>query len=512
MDHAVEGVRRRRTPSGLILGLLVGIWLASLAVPGQVAAHAGVAGTTPADGEHLDASPASFIIEFTEPIGIDPAGVRILDSSGSAVALVPARAEGAVVTQDLPPLDDGWYLASWSVVSNDGHVVHGAIAFAVGGATGPQPIASSVDPGPAVLAIARGVGDLGLLITVGGVGAWILLGAVSVRVPRLVMAAAVVGVVGSLGVVAISVAEAGQAALSSAASIAFLVQAGLLAGVAIASGLRSWPVAGILAAAALLKTVIGGHASEGIVTSALLVAHLAAAALWLGAAPAVLLVLLDRRVSDDETLRVVRRFSKLATLTLFGVVLGGSALAVLLTGGHLENLDLRWVGFLGAKVALVMVAAILGALTRRRLGMDAASRHDLRRLFAVDAVILVTVIALSAGLTVGPPTANAAGDDDIHIGHCAIDTDGGVVNLSLVPAQVGANTVYLDGAGELVGALVELRVAGDAGAIEVELARAGAGWSGVGSVPVAGVWQAIIALQRDRFTETKLACELQVEP
>ncbi len=82
----------------------------------------------------------------------------------------------------------------------------------------------------------------------------------------------------------------------------------------------------------------------------------------------------------------------------------------------------------------------------------------------------------------------------------------------MVPARVGDNTVFLDGAGELQKVLVELRLPGEAGAIEVELAAEGAGWKGTGSIPVAGIWDVTVALQEDAFTVTRPTCQLRVEP
>ena len=57
-------------------------------------------------------------------------------------------------------------------------------------------------------------------------------------------------------------------------------------------------------------------------TSLTFAIHLLAAIAWLGAAPAVALVLWDRTVPDDQALATVRGFSRLATVTLFAVFAG----------------------------------------------------------------------------------------------------------------------------------------------------------------------------------------------
>jgi copper transport protein len=493
-----------------VLAALV-VATAILATPAQTSAHAGVVRTSPADRERLPTSPPAFVVEFTEPVGVDPSGVRLVDAGGRSIDLEAVTADGALITQPLPVLADGWYLASWTVVSSDGHIVHGAIAFAVGDATGPPPSVSAADPGAALLATVRAVGDLGLLVAAGGVAAWLVLGATSVRVRRLAIAAALVGASGGIGVAGLTVAAGGQAALTGVAFGAALIRAGLLVVVAAAARRRAGPLAGVLAAGALATTVAGGHPSAGVVTAGLLLAHLAAAAVWLGAAPAVLLVLRDSVTPDAEALRVVRRFSKAATVTLVIAVGGGSLLAWLLTDGRLEGLDPRYMTFLAVKVAMVAAAGLLGAVARRRLAAGTAGRVGLRRLFLFDSVTLTVVVGLSAGLTVGPPRP-VVPDDRIHLGHCSMETGQRVVNLSLVPARVGDNEVFLDGAGALERAVLELRRPGDAGAIEIDLGPNGQQRSGSGSVPVAGIWNVVVLISRDLFTEERLACRLRVGP
>jgi putative copper export protein len=399
-------------------------------------------------------------------------------------------------------------------VSSDGHVVHGAIAFAVGDVSGPPPSASpaGADPGGLVLPVVRGIADLGLLVTVGAVAAWLVLGATSLRVRRLAIVAAVVGAVAGIGVAVLTWAEAGQAALAGSTFPAVVLRAGLLLGIALTIRAGAWRVAVLLGVVALATVAVSGHPGASVGTAGLLVIHLAAAGVWLGAAPAVLLVLLDRELLDGDAVRVVRRFSRLSTVTLFVVIGAGSALAFLIADGSLDAVDPRYLGFLAAKVAVVLLAAVLGATTRRRLARDSATRSDLGRVFAVDAALLVVVVTLTMGLTVGPPRTDVGEDEDVHVGHCPLDTPGGTGSLSLVPARVGDNTVYLDGAGDLDSALVELRILGDPGAIEVELEPNGTGWRGQGSVPVAGTWDATVRMRVDAFSEAPASCQLRVQP
>jgi copper transport protein len=514
---AVIGTARGRARRGralpvvaLALALLAaGIGLGS---PTPVLGHAGLVQVSPADGERLEVSPGALTIDFTEPVGISPGAVRLIDAAGTPIALEPPTIAGTRVTQPMPPLADGWHLATWSVVSADGHIVHGAVAFAVGDAEGPPPNASEGSIVAIPTAAARALGDAGLLAAIGGIGAFLLLGAGTRRVRRLVLAASVLGAAGGVTLAAIVVADAGQAAFAAPAVIAALVRAALLAVVAAAVALERWRIGAALAAPALAITMVGGHPGGDPLTAVLLLLHLSGAALWLGAAPSVLLVLRDWSVPQLTAEGVVRRFSKAAPLTLALTVGGGSVLAFVLTDAFAVGLDARYLGLLAAKAALVGLAALLGATTRRRLARGTVDRGRLTRLFLVDTVLFVVVVALSAGLAAGAPRDVTATDGDVHVGHCSLDTTTGVASLTLLPARVGDNTLYLDGAGLLEHARVELRLAGDPGAIVIDAAPSGAGWVGAGAIPVAGTWDAAVAIGRDPFTEERVMCQLRIVP
>lgn len=500
------------------VALLLGTLLHVGASP--AAAHAEVLRTAPADGERLVASPSVLVIEFNEPVGVSTDGVRVVDASGMELSLGPPGVTGSRLEQPLPALEDGWYLATWRVVSADGHTVRGAIAFAVGDATGPPPLTPTAATGPGVAVVLRAVADLGLLLVAGSVGAWLVLGVGAARIRRLLIAGGALGAGGAACLVALSFADAGASALSTPAVLAGAVRALALAALVLraataplASSRRGRAAAGLTAALALATMALSGHPSAAPLTALLVLLHLAGASLWLGAAPAVLLVLRDGQVGDEDALRVVRRFSRAATAALALAVGGGTALSLLLTAG----LDARpsYLAILAAKVVLVVVAAALGTLARRRLARGRATRSGLRRLFAIDAGLLVIVVALSAALTSGPPREAAASgwDDDLHIGHCSAPTDdGSIANLTLVPARVGDNTIYLDGAGTMLSAQVELRRPDDDGPLVLTLEQSGVGWAGPAAVPVAGPWTATLRLQRDEFLVERISCDFAVTP
>ena len=110
----------------------------------------------------------------------------------------------------------------------------------------------------------------------------------------------------------------------------------------------------------------GGHATGSPLTSLTLAIHLLAAVTWLGAAPAVALVMWDRSVTDDDACTTVRGFSRLATVALFVLIAGGAASGLLLTNGLEGGLTI-YVWIVLAKVGVVGVAAFMGACGRRGL-------------------------------------------------------------------------------------------------------------------------------------------------
>ena len=121
--------------------------LLMLVSPAPAYAHADFIRSAPVNGSTVAKAPSSIRITFNEPVTIDSA--KILDASGSTVPSSSAM-NGAVLTlTPTSPLRGGITTAEFSVTSDDGHQVDGAIAFIIGkpGARGP---AQSVVTSPSV--------------------------------------------------------------------------------------------------------------------------------------------------------------------------------------------------------------------------------------------------------------------------------------------------------------------------------------------------------------------------
>ena len=103
-----------------------------LLAPAAASAHAMLHSSDPADGSTLNASPRALHLMFSEECRVT--SLRLLDEAGKERQI---RREGgreaashatATVPAALPP---GAYRIEWRAMGGDGHVMSGAVRFAV---------------------------------------------------------------------------------------------------------------------------------------------------------------------------------------------------------------------------------------------------------------------------------------------------------------------------------------------------------------------------------------------
>jgi len=106
--------------------------LAVLIAPAGASAHAMLHSSDPADGSTLNSSPQAVHLMFSEECRVT--SLRLLDGAGKEHRV---RREGgreaashatATVPASLPP---GAYRIEWRAMGGDGHVMSGAVRFAV---------------------------------------------------------------------------------------------------------------------------------------------------------------------------------------------------------------------------------------------------------------------------------------------------------------------------------------------------------------------------------------------
>lgn len=152
-----------RRAAALLLALGIGLPALLVGVAaGPAWAHASMTGSSPEQGERLDALPDRVTFEFSEEM--DPtAYVVVTGPDGSSLAAGEPVVDGSTITQSLAgPGPDGGYLMAVKAVSSDGHAVTGRVEFVVG--DGELPSADGADtssPGASASAASDGTTEAG---------------------------------------------------------------------------------------------------------------------------------------------------------------------------------------------------------------------------------------------------------------------------------------------------------------------------------------------------------------
>lgn len=540
------------------------LWLAAAA---PALAHANLTGTTPADGSTVEGPPTEVRFAFDEAVRAPVGGLRVYDRSGERVddAQIDQVAPDVLRIGLEPGLDEGGYVATWRAVSADGHPIRGAIVFSVGGGEIDDGLLARLLGGDdsLVAAVATAVRAVDYTATLLAAGAALWLVAVAGRDERQRARArtwawrwALAGIVAALvGVVTQAMTQTGLGPLA-AASPDVLGQT-LVGGFGVATGARIAGLAALAAAVrvttrrpvgatalvaggvAALSYVVDGHTrtvEPGWLVVGADVVHLAAVAAWLGGVALLAATLRDRGAVPVESARVVARFSTVATTAAVAATLAGSAMSWALVRSWRALVSTGYGWTLVAKVALVAVVLLLGALNNRVLVPavarraaptggasdtvpDAATRGDhastaawrlLRRVVAVEAVLMLAVVVVTAALVTQRPAAEAAGITGAFDTTVAL-ADDLQVNLVVDPNQAGRNAIHVyvfDETGRPVRDLDELRLRlsqpeRDIGPIERDPFVAGPGhWQLDGpELSTPGRWEIEVIAPRGRFEE-----------
>ena len=297
--------------AGLVLVAVAVVVLAAGAAPAS--AHAVLQSSQPADGDHLASAPTTVTLQFDEPVKADLGGLRVVDAGGGRVDTGADRTPGTSLSVDLKGgLGDGTYVASYRVVSADGHTVKGAIVFSVGAAPAGAVDPAALTPGSSGDAAFEVLGAASrFLAYVGALGAAGLAfflfflhdgGPEAPSLRRLVRVGAAVGALGAVGTLTTQAALATGRGWDAATDLAVLRQVltdsldwatvVLLVGLTVvvgSLGARRRATGQALAfyggLATALSFVLWGHARQGDHRWATMIAdgvHVVAAAAWLG--------------------------------------------------------------------------------------------------------------------------------------------------------------------------------------------------------------------------------------
>lgn len=434
---------RPRRPGRALLTVLLAVLLTVVAAPAATA-HTELVGTDPADGQVLAHPPSTLTLTFTEPVGVAPQAVQLLDASGEPVPLDVQALDSTVGLTPSAALGSGTHTVAWRVVSSDGHPISGSFSFAVGAPTTTAVEVPRGAPPSVVLThrAAQTLVHLGVFATSGLVVFDLLLlaapdGAVPLlrrRLRRLMRAGTAVAVLGAVTLVPATAlwqdgagpgtvtggALWGSAAGSGAALAAALATAGLLVAVLAApratgrggtGATRAVALGGAgLAAASLLVTGHTRSAEPGWLVLAAGAVHVVAGLTWTGGLLGVVTAL--RAGADVPTRQLattLARFSAVAGWVVLALAATGLALGWRILGSTEALVSTGYGRLLLLKVAVVLGAVLIAARNRfvhlpRVLDRpDPAARAGLRTAVRAEGALLVLVLVFTGTLTTLSP-------------------------------------------------------------------------------------------------------------
>jgi copper transport protein len=376
---------------------------AALAAPAGAAAHANLVRSIPADRAVLAQAPARVVVRFDDEVRIAPGNAAVRNGDGSILGGKPAAHGKTLVLPLRARLGNGDYSVRWSVVSNDGHIVQGVLAFGVGlGRAPPVPaLRPTVEVGFGTV-FSRWVFFTGLLVASGlalfdllvwrplvksGLRTgWIAIGLAAMFVSAHGLVHASHGGAATRFGLTIDIASAIAATGAAAAAIAV-------------SDRSAAPFALVLSVALLPVPTVAGHALDpgrSWIEVPIDLLHVVAAAVWIGGLFALAFVAPREGVPPEVLGAAARRFSKLALTSVLVLALTGGARAL----AELSAVSQLWTTGYGrailVKTGLFAVLLGLGSVSRSRV---AAGVERLRALVLAELVLLLGVVVAVAVLT-----------------------------------------------------------------------------------------------------------------
>ncbi len=460
--------------AGAALALVTaGVAMLLLGPVSPASAHASLVGTAPGDGVTLRDAPDEITLSFSEHVVLDATRIEVVDGHGMTVSVTDLHLvtehpddmeEPVQVVGRLPHLASGTYRVSWRTLSGDDlHKSSGRFAFGLRRPV--QAIGVGDDPTPPTMEPpVRWALLLGIALALGGLLAHsvLLRGGGEIRTAERALKLSVAGSLTALlasGVLLLAQVTSGGVAdhelLAGSYGIRWgLREAGLalmaLAAMALLRGARPGVSRALVLGGGTLSclgTALLGHAGAGVPVSTTRVLatafHLGAGLTWAGAVVCLALVLATRTDPSQEV-------TWAAALRSFGVPAAACVSLVVVSGLYLSShvvasVDAVLTTFYGrtllVKVGLVSLAGLVGLVNHRRVRGHGAG--PLRRTLAVEAVVLMTVVAATAVLTSAQP---AMGPESAHPDQAAhLDALLTTLALALAAALAGAWLVAVRG-------------------------------------------------------------------
>lgn len=540
-----------------VLAILVGVLALGT---GIASAHATVETSSPADGQSLPTSPEEISVTFSESVSTVSGGLRVLNADGKQVSTGESRvSDGRTLVTDISEtLPDGTYVATYRVLSADGHPVSGSLLFGVGSSAldrSAQPTSDGDRLWEIIGGIARSVLYLAALIAAGVAfflafihdhadDRW--------RIVPFVRIGSLLALFGAIGIVmsqAALLTGQGAGAVTDTDVLRDVLNQNLgwslallmigLAAVHLSTDITKKVVSQSLALYGGLGVTVSfavwGHATELAPRALSLAAdavHATAAALWLGGLVGLAMVL-SLRSADTvvSTAGIIGRFSRLAFWSVLVLAAAGLTLTITGSDANLNSIvTTTWGQLVLAKIGLTLIVVIVAAWNRRTLvpslttptedtNVIAVRWATLLRTVRAEVLILVVVVGLTAILVNIPPARTAAVTKAERV-DITKRVDTGTVEFSVDPAIVGTNTVkarYTDGTGQPlnVANTMSIEFSQPSAGLEPITRQVPASEPGVfviqgNELSIPGTWTITIAVRTGDFTEQRTSFEVPV--
>ena len=377
--------------------IFVGLYIL-LSIP-QASAHSSVLSTFPKDGQRVESFDGEVSIKFNQLVGLSSESIKVVNANGQKLAVtstIEVTPEGSTLYGNfVDKVPNGWYALLYNVSAADGHPATGTLTFLVGPdlTSSKASINDPSAPYKKLNDILRFLGYLtalmsfGLLLT-----SWVLEKNLSGRsnIVRkfsgfMAFAALIVAPLTLLNFAMLL--NAGSTddiksvviiALQSAVGTSILIRVSSLFALATAILLATEKstrkfsyLAGVVGIVGIaVSFAYQGHSTvipNSFVARILLVTHLIAAGSWLGGIPGMYWFYRNKaKLSNVDLFSIIKRFSILASVSVFSVLIAGTALGVLMFTKP-SDITTKYGYSLLAKFGLVCLVALMGAYNHFKL-------------------------------------------------------------------------------------------------------------------------------------------------
>jgi copper transport protein len=384
----------------LVVLFAVAVVAASCAT--QALAHANLVSTSPQDGTVVASAPTEVRVRFDDAVTVGSGNAVVAEDRSSVLAGSP-RVErgGRELVLPLESLRNGDYSVRWGIVSDDGHLESGLLAFRVGppartGARPPRSVLEAESGRPSTANVFARWLFLGGILVAGGIALFRLLvsRAGARQAVAMLMLSLIAVVLG--GSLLLHTTHGGATRFGHVTGAAVLVAAGGALATALS---RIYPRVHVLATRAslalLLAPTFSGHAFRSASDRPLSVAadllHVGAAAFWIGGLLQLAVILWS-----GEDPGAARRFSRLAVPAVVLIAVSGLARALV----ELSTVSQLWSTGYGRAIAvkstLLAALIVLGWLGRRWLGSATRLLRNVSAELALLALLIGAVAVLTA--------------------------------------------------------------------------------------------------------------------